>query len=88
MPEEREMPEIIDRVDGCKGHYCIARPMLDDNRYTEFYNSEVESKWSAVCEVFPDFTSAVKKYQELGFTNSDVVVKYSRPRTRYEIARG
>ena len=79
--------EIINRADGADGHYCISRPMQDDNRYSEFYNSGVKGGWSAVCEVFPDFTSAVKKYEELGFVNSDVMVKYVRPRTRYEIAR-
>jgi len=79
--------EIQNRADGVDGHYCIVRPMQDNNHYCEYYNSGVEERWSAFGEVFMDFTSAVKKYEELGFVNSDVSVKYVRPRTRYEIAR-
>jgi hypothetical protein len=75
-----------------EGCYLIARPARgpDSSKwgsahpfYWEYYN---RGRWSSLGEEFPDFVSAVGKYKALGFANSDVVVKYTRPRTRYEIA--
>ena len=71
--------EIKNRADGADGHYCIVRPMQDDSGYCEFYNNG---------EVFNDFESAVKKYQELrDLSTRELKVKYIKFRSRYEIAK-
>ena len=80
--------EIRNYADGVDGHYCIGRPIKGDLVYWEYYNGDADGEWSAfVGEVFKDFETAVAKYEELELMNSSVVVKYIRPRTRYEIAR-
>jgi len=52
---ERKLMEnkmfLTDRADGVKGHFCITRYILDDNRYVEYYN---KGKWCAFGEVFTE----------------------------------
>jgi len=54
--------KLVDHADGCKGHYCISRPMKDDDRYIEYYN---KGEWSSFGEVFIGKQLANKKLQEL-----------------------
>ena len=58
--------ELLDRVDGVKGHYGIGRK-IGDSIYWEFYN---KGKWLSACEVFLnkkdalDIINTLKKSQD------------------------
>lgn len=59
-------PFLVDRADGVRGHYCVAR-LKDDNATHEFYNDpkgdewEGRGSWSASGSVYHDLKTASGK---------------------------
>lgn len=63
MAEQRGEPRLVNRADGVKGHYCIARTVHSYwGDYAEFWN---KGKWCGAGEVFIGEEAAKAKLAEL-----------------------
>lgn len=62
--------KLIDRVDGCKGHFCISRPLDNDLRYIEYYN---KGKWCAFGEVFDGEERAMEVLKSIQIKQAIIV---------------
>lgn len=61
-------PRLVNRADGVKGHYCIARTVYSYwGDYAEFWNEG--DKWSSAGEVFIGEEAAKAKLAELSQTS-------------------
>jgi hypothetical protein len=67
---------LVDRADGCKGHYCIRRYIPDTNeKYVEHWN-EGANKWSAFGTLYTDLRQALGQAWLIIGTNDEYVNKH------------
>ena len=64
---------LVDRADGCKGHYCIQRKIPGTNgKYVEHWNENKGGHWNSFGTVYTDARQALGQAWLILGANSEI----------------